>query len=151
MDMKNKIMTCHYINMNEISIVITDDRIGKYIRRTCIVPIDWDKEKLVCYLSLSLKISKSLISILEIQEVWVFYESIEKIDSVKLYNNEILDYYWQDVKEFIVEIEKDDKIIDATVISNYDEEEETIKKKILEFFPSSIVKVDYYRDCWLSR
>ncbi|MBS7576790.1 MULTISPECIES: hypothetical protein [unclassified Enterococcus] len=116
--------------------------------RTCIIPDHWDLKKINIYLERSMNISKELISVERIQDVLIFHESIKNFE---VNNKRMIDYYWYDVKEFIIEVQNQTQKFSFILVAGFDANEIDIAEVMKQFFPKNKIKVDYYRDSWLSK
>lgn len=132
----------------ELSILIGSDKDNSIYKRFCIVPCNWNKEVIFSYLIKSLKISEKLLTLAEDQIVFVFQNSIVDFE---ISSHDLIDYYWHDVKEFIVEVSDDYFLFNLTVITGHVYEEVDIQNFFMNYFPNKKIIVNYYRDSWLNR
>lgn len=132
----------------ELSILISLDKGDSVIRRFCVVPKNWDTETIFCYLEHSLNVSRQLINFEIAQEVVVFDESIKNYNVI---DTRMIEYYWHDVKEFIIEITSQVQQFSFVFVTGYGVHEDDVRNIITNIFPNNQIKIDYYRDCWLPK
>lgn len=132
----------------ELSVLIKSNIDNSIYRRFFIVPSCWSKSAINSYLAASLKVSNGLIVSDENQKVIVFQDSINNYPANK---SNSIDYYWHDVKEFIVEIKDDYFVYNLSVITGNTFEEIDIEHFFVNYFPNQQLIINFYRDLWLNK
>ncbi|MBS7576982.1 MULTISPECIES: hypothetical protein [unclassified Enterococcus] len=132
----------------ELSVLIKSNIDDSVYKRFFIVPCSWSKATINSYLVKSLKTSSRLIVSDENQKVMVFQNSIR---DYPVNNINSIDYYWHDVKEFIVEIRDNYFVYPLSVITGCTFEENDIQHFLMNYFPNQQIVINYYRDLWLNK
>ncbi|MCH4169074.1 MAG: hypothetical protein LKF42_07460 [Streptococcaceae bacterium] len=133
----------------EIMVLIDSAENNSIRQKFCIVPNSWDQKQINFYVSNSLNISADFITIVFLEDVMVLSKSIINF---KTKNDKIIDYYWYDVKEFVIEIKNKLQELSVVLVAGYDTDEGDVKEIIDNHFSDNYqINVDYYRDSWLSK
>ncbi|HCT4863042.1 TPA: hypothetical protein OTY93_001047 [Enterococcus faecalis] len=124
----------------------------KKFKRTCILPLNINHEAIKEYFASSLYISKDVVEILKVEEVYIFYEHIyEHIYEDKEYIEGFIDEYWIDVIEYLMEIEQRKSILNFNIVAGMNTNEKDIENIFRSYYPRNKVLVDSVNDGWLMR
>ncbi|EOH8750448.1 hypothetical protein ACMDXZ_002923, partial [Enterococcus faecalis] len=97
---------------------------GRKFIRTCILPMYMNHEAIKEYFASSLYISKDVVEILKVEEVYIFYEHIYED---KEYIEGFIDEHWIDVIEYLVEIEQRKSILNFNIVAGMNTNEKDIE------------------------
>lgn len=100
------------------------------------------------YFASSLYISKDVVEILKVKEVYIFYEHIYED---KEYIEGFIAEYWIDVIEYIVEIEQRKSILNFNIVAGMNTNEKDIENIFRSYYPRNKIFVDSFKDGWLMR
>ena len=115
----------------EIMVLIDSAENNSIRQKFCIVPNSWDQKQINFYVSNSLNISADFITIVFLEDVMVLSKSIINF---KTKNDKIIDYYWYDVKEFVIEIKNKLQELSVVLVAGYDTDEGDVKEIIDNHF-----------------
>ncbi|MGC2990376.1 hypothetical protein ACPTGG_10390 [Enterococcus faecalis] len=120
----------------------------KNFKRTCILPMNMNHEAIKEYFASSLYISKDVVEILKVKEVYIFYEHIYED---KEYIEGFIAEYWIDVIEYLVEIEQRKSILNFNIVAGMNTNENDIENIFRSYYPRNKIFVDSFKDGWLMR
>lgn len=121
---------------------------GRKLIRTCILPMNMNHEAIKEYFASSLYISKDVVEILKVEEVYIFYEHI---DEDKEYMEGFIDEHWIDVVEYLVEIEQRESILNFNIVAGINTNEKDIENIFRSYYPRDKIFVYSFKDGWLMR
>lgn len=123
-------------------------------RRECVVPKDSDENLVKMFIAKTLHIKEEIIKILRKEKAFVLDKFIDQNfekDHYEFFCVDCIDFYWIDVVEYVVEITKNGKAIDFSVIVGVETEEREIQKLFQNYFPKENILVDFFKNAWLMR
>lgn len=121
---------------------------GRKLIRTCILPMHMNHEAIKEYFASSLYISKDVVEIVNVEEVYIFYEHINE---EKEHFEGFIDEHWIDVVEYLVEIEKRESILNFNIVVGINTNEKDIENIFRSYYPRNKIFVDSFKDGWLMR
>ncbi|EKM3237854.1 hypothetical protein AB2Q58_04180 [Listeria monocytogenes] len=116
--------------------------------RLVIVPVNWSENEIRDYVNKSVNASEIEVILYTCEEVYILDESIEEIHTNDANR---LEYFWNDAKEYVVEISQQNKTINFVVIAGLNTDEEDISKLFYEKYKNEKIIVNHVFDCWIKK
>ncbi|EAG3392385.1 hypothetical protein P1697_002917 [Listeria monocytogenes] len=113
-----------------------------------IVPVNWSENEIRDYVNKSVNASEIEVILYTCEEVYILDESIEEIHTNDANR---LEYFWNDAKEYVVEISQQNKTINFVVIAGLNTDEEDISKLFYEKYKNEKIIVNHVFDCWIKK
>ena len=117
-----------------------------YFLRKCVFPINYTLKQVENYLHNSLNIVKETLEILDATNVLImdgFKRSNESTD------NTLIDAYWIDAEQYIIELNYTNKVDYIILIANIDTELDAVEKYVKSEYPNSQFTIEHYDEAWI--
>ncbi|MBC1952691.1 hypothetical protein [Listeria welshimeri] len=117
-----------------------------HFNRLVIVPVNWDENKIRDYVDKSVNAIEIEVVLHTYEEVYILDASLEE---VQMNDANRLEHFWNDAKEYFVEVSQRNKTINFVVIAGLSTEEEDILKLFYKKYKNEKITVDHVFDCWI--
>ncbi|MBS7577583.1 MULTISPECIES: hypothetical protein [unclassified Enterococcus] len=132
----------------EFTIYFTSKVEKKINQRTIIFPMGWSLLTVTDYFKKSLKHIGEILSCQQVGRVEILTDYITQ---KKNKNSERIDDYWEDVSQYIIEFEDDNRNTSTVMIVDCNIEEQQVKAIVEGKLAQKAISVEYYNDCWLKK
>lgn len=117
-------------------------------KRLVIVPVNWSENEIRDYVDKSVNATGIEVVLYTCEEVYIYDESIEEVQTNDANR---IEYFWNDAKEYFVEINKKNTTINFVVIAGLNTDEEDISKLFCEKYKNEKILVEHAFDCWIKK